>query len=117
MISVGKMSSGMTLRVRSGEGTWAPFNCTLRIALAEAAHVDELIVDERQAGDAAQRGRNRAVADARDRFGTQEVADDVLLDASADDVERRRIARPIVRIGCRRLPSAGSLHRPAAGPR
>ena len=29
MISVGKMSSGITLRVRSGDGTCAPFNCTL----------------------------------------------------------------------------------------
>ena len=95
MISVGKMSSGITLRVRSGDGTWAPFSWHARITLAETANVNELIVHEREPGHPPQRERDRAVADPRDRFGSQEIRDDLLLDPLLDDVERRRLCRPI----------------------
>ena len=55
-----------------------------RVALAQAAHVDELPVDERQAAHAAQRRRDRGVSQAGQRLVVHDVDHDLLLLALLD---------------------------------
>jgi hypothetical protein len=61
-----------------------------RVTLAQPADVDELIADERDAGEPAQRQRHSAVADSADLLCADQVDDDFLFDPLLHDIGRSR---------------------------